>query len=72
MIDAHSGDVLAGPDVVNRGFVFDEGSGHILDEARHRTRLALKESAAQHVVDPGVLKQQIRSLLVRVGFEPFG
>ena len=26
-VDAHSGEVLAGPDVVNRGFVFDDTSG---------------------------------------------
>jgi ribonuclease J len=65
----HSGEVLAGPDVINRGFVFDEGSEPLLREARHRTLLALKESAGQEVSDPTVLKQHIRSALGKYFFE---
>src|SRR5437867_13045171 len=41
-VDAHSGEVLAGPDVINRGFVFDEAAEPILEEARHRTLLSIK------------------------------
>jgi len=62
-VDAHTGEVLAGPDIINRGFVFEEASEHVLEEARHRVMLALKESAAQEVTDPTVLKQHIRSVL---------
>jgi ribonuclease J len=64
-VDKHSGEVLAGPDVINRGFVFEEASEEILEEARHRTLMALKESAAQEVSDPTVLKQHIRTALRR-------
>jgi ribonuclease J len=68
-IAQHSGEVLAGPDVINRGFVFDEGSEPLLAEARHRTLLALKESAVLEVSDPTVLKQHIRSALGKYFFE---
>jgi ribonuclease J len=68
-VDQHSGEVLAGPDVINRGFVFDEGSEALLAEARHRTLLALKESATAEASDPTVLKQRIRSALGRYFFE---
>jgi ribonuclease J len=64
-VDQHSGEVLAGPDVINRGFVFDEASEEILEEARHRTLLSLKECAALEVSDPTVLKQHIRTALRR-------
>jgi ribonuclease J len=68
-VDAHSGEVLAGPDVVNRGFVFEEVSEHVLEEGRHRVMLSLKESAAQGVTDPTVLKQHIRAALRRYFFD---
>jgi ribonuclease J len=64
-VDAHSGEVLAGPDIINRGFVFEEVSEHVLEEARDRVMLSLKESAAQEVSDPTVLKQHIRTALRR-------
>src|SRR5207245_3152988 len=62
-VDAHSGEILAGPDVINRGFVFDDASGHVLDEARERTILSLKELAVEGVTDPNVLKSHIRKAL---------
>jgi ribonuclease J len=68
-VDAHSGELLAGPDVINRGFVLDESAGDIMEEARHRTVLALKECAEQEVTDPGVLKQQIRRALGKHFFD---
>jgi ribonuclease J len=64
-VDQHSGEVLAGPDVINRGFVFEDASEELLAEARHRTLLSLKESAALEVSDPTVLKQHIRTALRR-------
>jgi ribonuclease J len=66
--DAH-GEVLAGPDIITRGFVHDETSEDILEEARHRTVLSLKEVAEEEVGDPGILKQHIRRTLGRYFFE---
>jgi ribonuclease J len=68
-VDAHRGDLVAGPDLVNRGFVFDETAGDILEEGRNRVMLALKETAADGVADPTVLHQTIRRTLGKYFYE---
>ncbi|MFN2589294.1 MAG: ribonuclease J [Actinomycetota bacterium] len=68
-VDAHSGEIVAGPDVVNRGFVFDETAGPLLEEARERTVTALQEAPVEEKTDPGLLKQHIRRQLSRYFFE---
>jgi ribonuclease J len=68
-VDSQTGGVVAGPDVVNRGFVFDETAGHILEEARERTLAALQEASPEEIADPGLLKQHIRRHLSRYFFE---
>jgi len=68
-IDAHHGEIVAGPDIVNRGFVYDETSGDILEEARNRVMLSLKQSAAAEVVDRSVLEQSIRRTLGKYFYE---
>ena len=69
-VDAHTGEVVAGPDVVNRGFVYDETSGDILEEARKRVMLALTQSAEDaQVTDPSALQQNVRRVLGKYFFE---
>ena len=64
-VDVQTGELVGGPDVVNRGFVHEETSGDILDEARFRVIDAFKESAEAGVTDPSVLQQNIRRVLKR-------
>jgi len=68
-IDARSGAVLAGPDVINRGFIVDDAADAILEEARERTVKALEGSAADQVTDQSVLQQSIRRALGKYFFE---
>jgi ribonuclease J len=68
-VDAHTGEIVAGPDVVNRGFVYDETSGDILEEARKRVMLSIEESSEAHVTDPSVLQQNVRRVLGRYFYE---
>jgi len=68
-IDAHHGQLVAGPDIVNRGFVFDETSGDILEAARERVMLSLQGSASAEVVDRGVLEQNLRRALGRYFYD---
>jgi len=68
-IDAHHGQLISGPDIVNRGFVFEQAAGDILEAARERVRLSLRESAEAEVTDPGVLEQNIRRVLGRYFYE---
>jgi ribonuclease J len=68
--DAQSGKILAGPDIITRGFVHDESSEEILAEARRRTLASLDEVAAeQGGGDPGILKQHVRRTLGKYFFE---
>ena len=64
-IDPHRGEVVAGPDLVNRGFVYDETAGDILAEGRNRVMLAVEEHGAAGVVDRTVLAQTVRRVLAR-------
>ena len=69
-VDAQTGELVGGPDIVNRGFVHDETSGDILEEARERVMLAIRRTAPRpHVVDPSALQQNIRRVLGRYFYE---
>jgi ribonuclease J len=68
-VDSHTGEVLAGPDLINRGFVFDDTAGPILDEAARRVLASLQEAEAEEVSDPQVLKQHIRRSVGKYFFE---
>jgi ribonuclease J len=62
-VDKRTGQLLAGPDVINRGFVFENASEELLEEARERTVRSLEQSASEEVSDPSVLTQNIRTAL---------
>ena len=64
-VDAHHGEIVTGPEIVQRGFVFDETAGDILEEARNLVMLSLKASAEDEVTDPAVLEQRVRTTLRR-------
>ncbi|MBI4259047.1 MAG: ribonuclease J [Actinobacteria bacterium] len=68
-IDAHHGDLVAGPDLVNRGFVFDQTSADILEEGRKRVMLAVEQLAQDEVVDKAVIHQAIRRTLGKYFWE---
>jgi len=68
-VDMQTGEIVSGPDVVNRGFVHEETSADILEEARKRVMLAFEESAGARVTDPSVLQQNVRRVLKRYFFD---
>jgi ribonuclease J len=68
-VDARTGEIVGGPDVVNRGFVHDGTSGDILEEARKRVMLSLEESAEAQVTDPTALQQNVRRVLGKYFYE---
>jgi ribonuclease J len=64
-VDSQTGELVSGPDIVNRGFVYEETSQGILDEARERVVAAIAESSDAKVIDPSALQQDIRRVLGR-------
>ena len=64
-IDAQSGKVVSGPDIVSRGFVYVRESEALMDEARDLVYNTLEECAREHVRDWGGMKQRIKDELSR-------
>jgi ribonuclease J len=64
-VDSQTGALVAGPDIVNRGFVYDETAGDLLEEGRARVVASLEGSAEADVIDPTVVQQNIRRVLGR-------
>ena len=62
-IDSHTGEVLAGPDLISRGFVFEEQSRDLLDEAADRVADALETLEGDQMTDWGVIKKTCRRAL---------
>jgi ribonuclease J len=59
-IESQTGKVLAGPDIVTRGFVYEPESGDLIEEARGRVLASLDRAAADGVTDTMILKQHMR------------
>ncbi len=64
-IDAQSGKVVSGPDIVSRGFVYVRESEALMDEARELVYNTLEEGAREHVRDWSGMKQRIKDELSR-------
>ena len=65
IVDPRSGEVLGGPDIVTRGWVFEREAAGLLDEARQAVVDRLKEGAAEGATDPESVKRHMRSALGR-------
>ncbi|HYP24164.1 MAG TPA: ribonuclease J, partial [Actinomycetota bacterium] len=62
-IDGQTGEVLAGPDLVSRGFVYEEESREFLDEAADRIADALEQLERDRVTDWSTIKKACRHAL---------
>ena len=62
-IDSRNGEVLAGPDLISRGFVYMGDSKELLDEAADRVDAALEKLEADKVTDWGQIKKVCRRAL---------
>lgn len=57
--------VLAGPDVISRGFVYPQDVEGLIDEAKEQVKKALEICAEEGIVDESILKIHIRDSLSR-------
>ena len=64
-VDAKSGEVLTGPEIITRGWVYAPEADALLDEARAAVTAALNEAAQGGSNDYETLKRRIRSALGR-------
>ena len=62
-IDSQHGEIIAGPDIITRGFVFEDMSRDLLDEATDRVEDALDALEAHEVVEWTTVKKACRRAL---------
>jgi len=62
-IDGQNGEILAGPDLISRGFVFEDKSRAFLDDAADRVADALEGLEAEGVTDWSAIKKKARNAL---------
>jgi ribonuclease J len=65
-VDSKTGKVMAGPDIVTRGFVYEPESEELIAEARTRILASLDQLAAEGVGDPSIMKQRMRQAASRL------
>lgn len=68
-IDKRTGAVVAGPDIVSRGFVYVRESEALLEEARERVLNALNQLQSQQITEWGTIKNSMREALSRFLYE---
>ena len=62
-LERYSNQLLAGPDIVSRGFVYVRESEDLMDEAKRVVDDAVADCLSRHVTDWGKLKNMIRDSL---------
>lgn len=62
-LEKYSNQVLSGPDIVSRGFVYVRESENLMDEARDVVNNALEKCLASNVTDWGKIKTEIKDTL---------
>ncbi|MHB1125534.1 MAG: ribonuclease J [Bacillota bacterium] len=68
-LNKDTGAVVAGPDIVSRGFVYVRESEELLEEAKERVRLALEKCGEKKVVEWSSIKSNVRDLLGKFLYE---
>lgn len=63
------GVVIAGPDIVTRGFVYVRESEILLEEARSKVRQAMARCGENQISEWALIKAQVRDVLSRLFYE---
>jgi ribonuclease J len=59
-VDARTGEVVAGPEIITRGWVYAPEAESLLEEARKVVTVSLEEAAAQGATDFDTLRRRVR------------
>ena len=62
-LEGSTGEVVAGPDVISRGFVYVKDSENIMEEIKHEVRVQVKECEARGITDWTTIKNIVRDNL---------
>jgi ribonuclease J len=64
-LDQHSGELISGPDLITRGFIFEEDSEAYLDKAKTVVKDALAQITRESRTDSLEVKEEVRKALKR-------
>ena len=59
----HSGNVVAGPDIISRGFVYVRESENLMDEVKFLVNSEVMKCVENHITDWSTIKSTIRDSL---------
>ena len=62
-LDSRSGKIVAGPDVISRGFVYVRESENLMEDIKYLLRTELQKCEDKHITDWATLKLVIREEL---------
>ncbi len=62
-IEKESGSVIAGPDIISRGFVYVRESEDLMEEAREIVKDALRKCEEKHITEWASIKSNIKEVL---------
>lgn len=68
-MNRETGKIVAGPDVVSRGFVYVRESEALMDEAKARVMQALKHCSEEKITDWSTIKVNVKDALAQFLFE---
>ncbi len=68
-ISKETGNIVSGPDIVSRGFVYVRESEQLMDEIKDRVRFALDKCYDNNITEWSAIKTQIRDVLWKFLYE---
>ena len=68
-MDKEMGAVVAGPDIVSRGFVYVRESEELMEEAKGKVKMALEKCEDNNITEWAVIKSNVRDALGRYLYE---
>lgn len=68
-MDLYSGEILAGPDIMTRGFVYVRESEELIDEARDIAKYAIENCIYNNIRDWNTIKSKVRDEVSHLMYE---
>ncbi len=62
-IEKPSGEIVVGPDIITRGFIYEDSSQKILDEVRDLVSITIKELDQEIIADHAMLQARLRNVV---------
>jgi len=64
-INVQNGELVNGPEIISRGFVYMKEAEELIEEAREQVQAVFEHTSKEHITDWSVLKSDVRSALGR-------